>query len=84
MSYDLLIKNGTVVNHAGETQADIAVENGRIAAIGKIDDSAAETIDATGLHILPGASIPRSTSASPAASTRRIWRAAAVLRSWAV
>lgn len=54
MSYDLLIKNGTVVNHAGEGQADIAVENGRIAAIGRIEGDAAKTVDAKGLHILPG------------------------------
>ncbi|WP_246810092.1 dihydroorotase [Methyloligella sp. GL2] len=55
MSYDLLIKNGTVVNHAGSAKADIAVAGGRIAAIGDIPDGeATETIEATGLHILPG------------------------------
>ncbi len=54
MTYDLLIKNGTVVNQDGVAEADIAVEDGRIAAIGRIDDPAKETIDAKGLHILPG------------------------------
>jgi dihydroorotase len=54
VTYDLLIKNGTVVNQDGVAEADIAVEDGRIAAIGRIDDTAKETIDAKGLHILPG------------------------------
>jgi len=52
--YDLIFKNGTVVNHDGIGTADIAVRNGRIAAIGTISGTAAETVDCTGLHILPG------------------------------
>ena len=42
MSYDLIIKNGTVVDGTGAAryQADIAVANGKIAEIGKITDSA--------------------------------------------
>lgn len=40
MSYDLLIKSGTVVDGTGAPryQADIAVSNGKIAEIGKITD----------------------------------------------
>ena len=54
-TFDLVFKGGTVVNHAGEGLADIGVRDGRIAEIGAIGEGmAGETIDATGLHILPG------------------------------
>ena len=54
-TFDLVIKGGTVVNHAGEGLADIGLRDGRIAEIGLIAKRlAGETIDATDLHILPG------------------------------
>lgn len=54
-TFDLVFKGGTLVNHAGEGLADIGVRDGHIAAIGDIAEGiAGETIDATGLHILPG------------------------------
>jgi dihydroorotase len=54
-TFDLVLKGGTVVSHAGEGVADIGVREGRIAAIGALAKTrAAKTIDATGLHILPG------------------------------
>ena len=54
-TFDLVLKGGTVVNHAGEGIADLGVRDGRIAEIGDIGEGmAGETIDATGLHILPG------------------------------
>jgi dihydroorotase len=53
--YDLVLKNGTVVNHDGVGQRDVAVSHGRIAGIGSFEaSSAAEVIDCTGLHVLPG------------------------------
>ncbi len=53
--YDLVFANGTLVNHDGVGKRDVAVKAGRIAAIGSIDaGSAAEVVDCTGLHILPG------------------------------
>ncbi|MGV3652277.1 MAG: dihydroorotase [Devosia sp.] len=53
--YDAIFKNGTVVNQDGRSQVDLAVRAGRIVAIGSLADaSAAETVDCTGLHILPG------------------------------
>jgi dihydroorotase len=53
--YDLILKSATVVNHDGEGVRDIAVANGRIAAIGALaPSSAAEVLDCKGLHILPG------------------------------
>ena len=56
MSYDLLIKNGTVVDGTGAEryQADVAVADGKIAAIGKITDGAKKVIDAADLIVAPG------------------------------
>src|SRR5215475_8247217 len=56
MSYDLLIKNGTVVDSTGAPQyrADVAVANGKIAEIGKITDGAKKVIDASDLIVSPG------------------------------
>lgn len=54
-TYDLLIKGATIVNHDGEGIRDLAIKNGRIAALGQLGSAkAAETLDAKGLHILPG------------------------------
>jgi len=52
---DLIVRNGTVVNQNGTGPADIGVKDGVIVAIGDLATrDAAETIDATGLTILPG------------------------------
>lgn len=54
-SYDLIVRGGVVVSHAGRAQTDIAIHEGRFAAIGDLSTaSAGEVIDATGLHVLPG------------------------------
>src|SRR6202048_408111 len=53
--FDTILKSGTVVNQDGEGMRDIAITDGRIAAIGGLGQaSAAEVIDCKGLHILPG------------------------------
>jgi N-acyl-D-amino-acid deacylase len=56
MAYDLLIKNGTVVDGTGapRVQADVAIANGKIAEVGKIKAGAAKVIDADGLIVAPG------------------------------
>lgn len=56
MSYDLIIRNGTVVDGTGAPQihADIAVNDGIIAEIGDISGSAKRTIDASDLIVAPG------------------------------
>jgi N-acyl-D-aspartate/D-glutamate deacylase len=56
MSYDLLIKNGTIVDGTGAPRyrADIAVSDGRIAEIGRIADRAGKVIDASDLIVAPG------------------------------
>jgi len=54
-TFDLIVRGGTIVNHDGRTERDIGVRGGRIAAIGALaQGSAAETIEAKGLHVLPG------------------------------
>lgn len=54
-TYDVILRGGTVVNQDGEGQRDVAISNGRIAAIGALGQATAgETIDCKGLHILPG------------------------------
>ncbi len=54
-TFDLVLKGATIVNHAGESVADLAIGDGRIAALGDIAaSSAGRAIDARGLHVLPG------------------------------
>lgn len=55
-SCDLLIRGGRVVDGTGSPAyfADVAVEDGRILAIGKLNIQAAATIDAKGLIVAPG------------------------------
>jgi N-acyl-D-amino-acid deacylase len=54
--YDVLIKNGMVVDGTGAPQrrADIAVVGGKIAEIGKITTGAKKIIDASDLVVAPG------------------------------
>ena len=56
MAYDLLIKNGWVVDGSGRPRyrADVGVRGGRIAAIGRIRESAREVLDAEGQVVSPG------------------------------
>lgn len=54
-TFDLILRNGMVANHDGIGRRDIGVTGGRIAALGTLPASAAgESIDCTGLHLLPG------------------------------
>jgi N-acyl-D-aspartate/D-glutamate deacylase len=56
MTYDLLIRNGTVIDGSGlpRYRADVGVKNGRIAAIGRFRESAHDVIDAEGHVVSPG------------------------------
>src|SRR3979411_1163614 len=57
MAYDLLIKNGCVVDGSGEPafHADVAVHQGKIVGVGKANGAAAkQTIDAQGRVVAPG------------------------------
>jgi len=54
---DLLVKNGAVWTPGGFVDADIAVKDGKIAALGKppvLPDTAAAMIDAKGMKVIPG------------------------------
>ena len=54
--YDLVIRNGTVVDGTGlpKYRADVGVSGNRIAAIGRIAERGKEEIDATGQVVTPG------------------------------
>ena len=54
-TFDLIVKGGEVINHAGRGIADIGIRGGRIAAIGDLGQaSAGETFNAAGLTVMPG------------------------------
>jgi len=56
MAYDVLIKNGRVVDGSGmpSFHGDVAVKDGKIAEIGKLSGAAAQTVDVGGQVIAPG------------------------------
>jgi len=56
MTYDLVIRNGTVVDGSGSAAypADLAIADGRIARIGRINEKSRQTIDAEGHVVCPG------------------------------
>lgn len=70
--YDLVIKGGTVILDERETVTDIAIADGKIAAIGTGFD-AAETIDATGLVVSPGMIDSHAHITDPGGGVRDGW-----------
>ncbi len=56
MAYDLLIKNGRIIDGSGNPayRGDIAVQHGKIVEMGKLRGAASRTIDADGQVIAPG------------------------------
>ena len=55
MRYDIVIRNGSVVTPEGVENVSIAISDGLIAVVEpELSGDAAEEIDATGLHVLPG------------------------------
>ena len=67
MSFDVVIRGGTVYDGTGAEGrvADVGVKDGRIAAIGALDQNGRE-LDATGLAVNAG----RSADNSPAPTAR--------------
>jgi dihydropyrimidinase len=53
-NYDCVITGGTVATATDVMRADVAIKDGRIAAIGMGLGAADRTIDATGHYVLPG------------------------------
>jgi N-acyl-D-amino-acid deacylase len=56
MAYDLILRNGMIVDGSGFSRyrADIGVKDGTIVEIGRIRAAAETTIDADGLFVAPG------------------------------
>lgn len=53
--FDLLIRNAEVVTPTGQVRRDLGIEGGKIVALeAELTGAAMKTIDATGLHMLPG------------------------------
>jgi N-acyl-D-aspartate/D-glutamate deacylase len=54
--HDLVIRNGTVIDGRGGRPApgDVALDDGRITAVGTVDEPGREELDATGLAVTPG------------------------------
>jgi N-acyl-D-aspartate/D-glutamate deacylase len=59
---DHLLKGGTVVDGTGAPGrvADVGIRDGRIVAVGDVDEPARETLDATGLIVSPGVIDPHT------------------------
>ena len=54
-TFDVIFRGGTVANQDGVHRADLAVRNGKVAALGDLSRvSAGEVVDVTGLYLLPG------------------------------
>ncbi|MFZ9674610.1 MAG: N-acyl-D-amino-acid deacylase family protein [Ilumatobacteraceae bacterium] len=53
---DIVIRGGTVIDGTGAPaqRADVGIKDGRVVAVGVVDESAAEVIDATGMYVTPG------------------------------
>ena len=64
MAYDLIIRDGSIVDGLGGQPfvGDVAVSDGVIAAVGTVDGDAAREIDATGLLVTPASSICTPTT----------------------
>src|SRR5687768_3059657 len=56
MRYDLVVKNGVVIDGSGlpRYRADVGVRHGRIVTIGRIREGAREVLDAEGHVVAPG------------------------------
>jgi len=56
MSFDIVIRGGTVIDGSGlgSFRADVGVVDGRIASVGKIAERGAQEIDAEGHAVTPG------------------------------
>jgi len=81
--FDMILKGGTLVLPWGQEQADVAVRDGRIAAIGALSGATAETtLDCAHLHVLPGlidAHVHLREPGDPAVETIETGTRAAVL-----
>ena len=56
MAFDLLVKNGRIIDGSGGPSfyGDVAVKDGKIVEVGKLSGETQRTIDAEGLVVSPG------------------------------
>src|SRR5689334_1638729 len=56
VDFDVVIRGGTVVDGTGApaTPGDVAIRDGRIAAVGQVDGTTDQDIDASGCLVTPG------------------------------
>src|SRR5258708_8802947 len=54
--HQLIISGGTIVDGTGAPPftGDVAIDDGRVTAVGRVEAGGAEVIDATGLLVTPG------------------------------
>src|ERR1700679_2271333 len=54
---DLVVQGGTIVSPDAAVAGSVAIKDGRVLAVGAAEamPQACETLDASGLHVLPGA-----------------------------
>jgi N-acyl-D-aspartate/D-glutamate deacylase len=59
---DYAIRSGTLVDGTGgpTRQVDVGIRDGRIVAVGQVDEPAAVEFDATGLMVMPGVVDPHT------------------------
>src|SRR4051812_866179 len=55
-AFDLRINGGTLMDGSGApgVRGDVGIKDGRIVALGRVEGSARETIDADGMVVAPG------------------------------
>ena len=71
--YDLIVKNGLIVNAVGSNRQDLAIANGKIARIAEaIDEPAQLVLDAGGKPVLPGGVDPHTHFDLQAGSFRTV------------
>lgn len=71
--FDLIIRNGLVVLDSGEVVTDVAVKDGKIAAVGQNLGEAKEVIDAQGLVVSPGMVDAHVHITDPGGGYRDLW-----------
>ena len=56
MAVDLILKNGLIADGTGADayRGDVAIANGRIAAVGRVNETAKRMLDVDGLVVAPG------------------------------
>src|SRR5687767_13509205 len=75
MAVDLVIKNGTIVSSMASYRGHLLVKDGKVLDVMVRDDlpDAKDTIDATGLYVLPGSIDPHVHFRAPGLEYKEDW-----------